>query len=191
MEHTKLRHEIGRNLLGVFEIALFMPLARKRFGNTREEALRSFIVPLLLLPLTLISFYFLTKPEGAPLFGVLNSLRLAVIGAMFYGSVYWIAKTVGRKEYFYQFVIALNWLSVAATAIFLPLAWMMVTGTQTWAELAPFAGCLIAYICAFTCFMATYVLRITWELSGFIVFIGVALNNNTLDLVYWVGDKLL
>ena len=50
--------------------------------------------------------------------------------------------------------------------------------------------CLMLYTYAFTGFMAAYVLRIPWELAGFIVFLGMCINDTTLDILYWVGDKL-
>lgn len=185
--------EARRSLLGVLEIALFMPVGRTRFGDTKNEALRSFAVPVLLFPLTLLAVYMAPQegPGGsAHTLALLYGLRMAVIWVAFFGTVYWIAREVDRRKYFYQFVIASNWLSVPATAVFVPVGWMLLTGTHGWQELYPFMVCLILYTYAFTGFMAAYVLRIPWELAGFIVFVGMCVNNTTLDLVHWVGDKL-
>lgn len=186
--------EAKRNLLGVLEVALFMPVARTRFGDTKEEAIRSFLVPVLLFPLTWFAANMV--PHGGAAGGsshiiaLLYVLRMAAVWAVFFGTVYWIAREVDRRKYFYQFVIASNWLTVPATAVFIPVAWMLLAGTHTWQELYPFMVCLILYTYAFTGFMAAYVLRIPWELAGFIVFLGMSVNNGTLDLVTWVGEKL-
>ncbi len=194
MQTHSINREIKRNLLGSLEVALFMPVARKRFGDSAQEALRSFIVPVILFPLTIMVFYFYPKPalsdNSVHVIALLYSLRMALIWAAFFGTVYWIVREVDRKRYFYQFVIASNWLTVPATVIFLPVAWMLMSGTHGWAELYPFMMCLMLYTYAFTAFMAAYVLRIPWELAGFIVFVSFCINDSTLDILYWVGDKL-
>jgi hypothetical protein len=43
------------------------------------------------------------------------------------------------------------------------------------------------YTYAFTAFMAAHVLRIPWELAGFIVFIGVAVDNSTMHVLNFFG----
>ena len=120
---TSIKSEIKRNLLGALEVALFMPVARKRFGESKEEALRSFLIPILLLPLTIFAVYLYPKPEmasdSALVISILYSLRMLVIWAFFFGTVYMIAREVDRKAYFYNFVIATNWITIPATAIFL------------------------------------------------------------------------
>lgn len=194
MQKEKISKEIMRNLLGSLEVALFMPAARKRFGDSKEEAIRSFVVPILLFPLTLAAVYLYPKEaiahNSANMLSLIYSLRMVAIWALFFGTVYWIAKEIDRKKYFYQFVIASNWLTVPATVVFIPVAWMLLAGIQTWEEIYPFMVCLLLYTYAFTAFMAAYVLRVPWELAGFIVFLGMAINNSTLDILYWVGDKL-
>ncbi|MCB9990776.1 MAG: hypothetical protein H6867_05285 [Rhodospirillales bacterium] len=187
--------EIKRNLLGGLEVALFMPLARKRFGKTKNEAIRSFIVPVLLFPVTLATAYMV--PQNAIAGNSLNivlalyALRMLAIWTLFFGAVYWIARGVDRMEHFYQFVIASNWLSVPATAVFVPVFWMLLSGSHGWAELAPFMMCLMFYTYAFTGFMAAYVLRVPWELAGSIVCIAIVISNSTLDVIQWVGMQLL
>ncbi len=191
---NSIRHEIMRNLLGALEVALFMPVARKRFGDTQDEAIRSFIVPILLFPLTIAVVQAFPKEQmadhSANMISLMYSLRMAGIWAIFFGTVYWITKGIDRKKYFFQFVIATNWLTVPATTVFIPVAWMLFAGIHSWEELYPFMVCLMLYTYAFTGFMAAYVLRIPWELAGFIVFLGMCINDTTLDILYWVGDKL-
>ena len=59
------KEEWKRNLLGSLEVALLMPVARTRFGNNAEGAIRSFFIPLLLLPMTLVTVY-VFPPPGLP-----------------------------------------------------------------------------------------------------------------------------
>lgn len=188
------KEEIKRNLLGGLEVALFMPVARKRFGTSYDEAVRSFIVPILFFPLTLLAVYLYPAPSianhSANTIALMYSLRMAATWFMFFGAVYWISRETGRREHFYQFIIASNWLTIPATFVFAPVAWMLFAGTHTWQELAPFMMCLMLYTYAFTAFMATYVLRVPWELAGFIVFIGIGVNDNTLQILHWIGSVL-
>jgi hypothetical protein len=183
--------EIKRNLLGALEVALFMPVARKRFGTTYDEAVRSFIIPILLFPASLALVYLYPahglEHSSANTIALMYSLRMAASWFMFFGSVYWIARETGRRDHFYQFVIASNWLSVPATVVFLPVLWMLFNGTHTMAELYPFMVCVMYYTYAFTAFMAAHVLRIPWELAGFIVFIGVAVDNSTQHVLNFFG----
>lgn len=193
MSH-KIINEIKRNLLGSLEVALFMPVARTRFGDTRDEAIRSFIVPILLFPLTLMAVYMFPQAELAGNSGhtiaLLYSLRMAAMWGIFFGAVYWITKEIDRKKHFYQFVIATNWLTVPSTIVFLPVAWMLLSGIHTWQELYPFMICLMLYTYAFTAFMAAYILRVPWELAGFVVILGMCVNDSTMDILNWFGDKL-
>lgn len=186
--------ECKRNLLGSLEVALFMRMGRDRFGDSTGEAIRSFAVPILLFPLTVATV--MMYPEAgiengsANTIALLYSLRLAFIWLFFFGSVYLITKEIDRKQYFCRFVTVSNWITVPSTLVFLPVAYMLLSGTHTWDELYPFMVCIILYTYAYTAFMATYVLRVPWELSGFIVFVGMAISNSTMDIMSWFGDML-
>lgn len=182
--------EVKRNLLGALEVALLMPAGPKRFGNSYDEAVRSFIVPILLFPLTLAAFYLYPHPDIAAssrnTLTLLFSLRLGFSWLLFFGIIYWLMKKVDHLEHFCRFVIGTNWLAVPATVIFLPVAVMLLSGGFTWDELYPFMKFLMFYTYAFTAFLAVHALIIPWELAGFIAFLAVMVDNNTLDFVTWI-----
>lgn len=188
------KEELKRNLLGSLEVALFMPIARQRFGNSYDEAVRSFIVPILLFPLTLAAVYLFPQHDAdnvsANTLAMLYSLRMAASWALFITAVYMIVREIDRRDLFYKFIIANNWITVPATAVFIPVAFMLLSGRYTWDELYPFMMCLMLYSYAFTAFMVAYILRVPWELAGFITFMGVTINNDTLDLVRWITERL-
>ena len=188
------KEEVRRNLLGCLEVALFMPGARSRFSSDADEAIRSFLVPMLLLPVTLLLVCLFPHPEltdnSVNMVTILYSLRMVATWGLFLGSVYWLAKNINRREYFCQFVIAFNWLTIPATLIYIPAAWMLLSGAYSWHELYPFTVSLTIYTYAFTAFMAAYVLRVPWELAGFIAVISVLVDDYTADLIGFVSDKL-
>lgn len=184
--------EIRRNLLGSLEVALFMPQARHRFGNTADEAWRSFIIPILLFPLTLLAVYYYPKPaladHSANTIALLYSLRLGASWLFYMGFVYFLVNRVDRREHFCQFVIASNWLSIPATVIFLPVALGLMTGNYTWDELYPFMRAMMIYSYLFTAYMIGRILRVPWELAGFITIISLLINDYSLQVVSFVGQ---
>jgi hypothetical protein len=188
------REEIRRNLLGCLEVALFMPIARQRFGNSYDEAVRSFIIPILLFPLSLAAVYLFPADYmngAAPnTIALLYTLRMVSTWALFIAAVYLIVQQIDRRELFYKFIIANNWLNVPATAVFVPVGWMLMSGMYSWQELYPFMVCLMLYTYAFTAFMVAYVLRVPWELAGFITFVGICINDNTAQIMQWITDRL-
>lgn len=186
------KSEIKRNLLGSLEIALFMSEARTRFGGSYEEAQRSFFVPALLFPLTLLLVY--CSPESAYKsagnLALLYSLRLFINWALFLGAVYMIAQKINRKDYFFAFVSANNWITLPTSAVFIPVIWLLATGSYGWDALYPFMLCLLFYSYACTAFIAAHMLRIPWELAGFIAMIAMLINEGTLGFVDWIGNVI-
>lgn len=187
--------EIKRNLLGCLEIALLMRKGRDRFGNNYDEAMRSFIVPILLSPIVLLVIMLYPAPEISEVsrstLALVYALRMFAVTALFLGAVWWIVRELDRREYFLQFITAMNWLSVPATIVILPALYLVFSGMYSWQEIYPITCVLVGYSYLFTGFMAAHVLRIPLELAGFITFISYAVNTHTLDIMNWVGQNLL
>lgn len=188
------REEIKRNLLGCLEVALFMPIAKQRFGNSYDEAVRSFIIPIVLFPLSLAAVYLFPADtmHGASqnTIALLYALRMVTAWGLFLAAVYYIVREFDRRDLFYKFIIATNWINIPAAVVFIPVGWMLMSGAYTWQELYPFMVCLMLYTYAFTAFMVAHVLRVPWEMAGFITFIGVLINDHTAQFMQWIGDKL-
>lgn len=187
--------EIKRNLLGCLEIALLMRRGRDRFGDSYDEAIRSFIIPILVSPVILLIIMLYPAPEISAVsrsaLALLYALRMFAVTALFLGAVWWIVGELDRREYFLKFVTASNWLSIPATVMILPSLYLTFGGYYTWDELYPFTCIAVGYSYFFTAFMAAYVLRIPLELAGFITFIGYMVNTQTLNIMHWIGENLL
>lgn len=188
------KEELKRNTLGCFETALFMPKGAKRFGTTYEEALRSFLIPAFLFPLTLLGVYFFPTPELEAIpkntLALLFSTRMVLSWVMFFGLIQWILRRIDRMDHFYRFVIATNWLALPATVVFAPVVWLLFSGTYTWDEIYPFIMFITFYSYAFTAYMAVYALIIPWELAAFITIIAMTIDDGTMDVVRWIGNIL-
>ncbi len=188
-----IRSEIRQNLLGSLEVALFMPVARLRFGRSQNAALRSFLVPVLLLPLTLLGV--VMYPPSDDIAGktttivmMLYALRFMFLLGIFYFAVYWICDQIERRDEFIPFVIAYNWLHIPAAVIYIPVAWMLINESKSWDELQAFMVCLTFYVYAFQAFMISYVMRMPYELAGFLIFISIALERAGNQMVYWLAQ---
>ncbi len=188
-----LKGEIKRNLLGSLEIALLMPDGSKRFRGDYHEMLRSFFVPVVLFPFTLLIILFnpANQTMSSNILALIFSLRIWCSLGVFLGLIYFICRETDRMEHFFKFVSANNWLTVPATAMFLPVLLALTSGNFTWQELQPFMMCLVMYCYFFTAFMASYVLKIPMELGYFVGMIGMAIDNGSSNLLNWLTLNVL
>ena len=113
--------EVKRNLLGCFEIFLFMKKGIKRFDSSKISAVKSFLIPLVLLPFTLLAIAAVQNETP------LNSLigmhigHLVITACLFIGFVYFFTKQYGREQYFWRFITILNWISIFSVLFACPL----------------------------------------------------------------------
>ncbi len=186
--------EIKTNLLGTFEVALFMREGPNRFGNTRDEAFRSFLIPTFLFPASAMAFFLSGAPEsiGATenTLLMLLSLRIVFFWALFFGTVAWILRRVDHMNHFYRFVVAANWVAIPTTVIFMPVLWMLVSGAYSWDQLYPFTMFLVFYGYALIAYAAVYALIVPWEFAMFIAMICMVISDGTLNLMTWIGRVL-
>ncbi len=181
-------HEIRQNLLACLETAIFMRGGEKRFSAGRDSMIKSFAIPIILLPLTLMVVFF-AHPDGAlsatsmQILALVYSLRLFVYLAAFLALVYGMAKTMDKLDAFYRFATANNWLCIPAAVVMVPLLCAYMTGAYEWSEVYPLMVFVTLYSYAYTAFMATYVLRIPLELACFIAIAGMAIHQTSLGLI--------
>ncbi len=183
---------IKNNLLGCLEIALFMPRGAQRFCADYRGMLRSFAIPVLVLPLTLATMIAahpdpdLTS-DSAKILMVIYSLRTVVYLGLYLSLVYVMAKSMDRLESFYRFATANNWLALPATVLIAPLAFMFMNGAYSWDEVYPMMVFITLYSYAYTAFMATYVMRIPLEMACFIAIAGMAIHQTSLGALKWLA----
>jgi hypothetical protein len=187
--------DIGTKLLGCLEAVLFMPETAKRFGSSYDEMIRSFMVPVIVFPLSLLAVYLCPKPEMADqshvIISMLYSLRFAFSLGIFLGFVYFIAAKIERTEHFFQFVTANNWLALPSAIISVPILMLLTQGDAHAAQEAEVLSLiLVFYTYTYTAFTAACILRIPIELAGFIAMTGLIVNNSTHDILGWLGSVL-
>ncbi len=183
---------IRRNLLGCLETALFMKQGAERFSVSYEGMKRSFIVPFLVLPLS-IATMIAAHPDqnmgadSATFLAMIYGLRTVLYLVAFVAFSYFLAKGLDRMENFYRFTAANNWLVVPAALLMMPLSLAFMGGAYEWADVYPMMVCITLYSYAYTAFMAAHVLRIPMELAGFVAIASMAINQSALDLMKWIG----
>lgn len=188
--------KVSKNIIGTLDVALFMPRSENRFSDDKQAFKASFIIPLALLPLTMITVLAAhpseaLAPGSAEVLMTIYGLRFFISLAMFLGVVYFMAKTMDREDAFYRFGTANNWLSIPAVVLALPLIVMFLNGHYTWAEIYPFMVVITLYSYAYTAFMASRVLRLPIEMGGFVAIIGMAINQTSLDVIKHVAIEAL
>lgn len=182
--------EIRRSLLGCLEIALFMPVAVRRFGKSRAEMARSFFVPAIVLSVFLLMFGFHPgMREGA---SAQTPLLYTIQGWASIGLFLWIvsffSREIGRGEHFRQFVTAYNWLFVPAAVVLLPALWMGAEGLRSPEEIQAFTVIMTFYTYAMMAFMTAAVLRVPLELGVFVSVLAMGVDHGIVNVVGWIQD---
>ncbi len=188
--------ELRQNLLGTLEIALFMRKGAERFSPTASMMKKSFILPIILLPLSLM-VVLSAHPEGQldtlsmQVLTAIYALRLFLYLGIFLGFVYLMASKLNRIEDFYRFAAANNWLTLPAAALMLPLTLLFMNGAYEFSEIYPLMVFITLYSYAYTAFMATHILRIPAELACFVAIAGMAINQSALEALKVVAANTL
>lgn len=174
------REELKQNLIGCFEIALFMPAGVERYSPSKAAALRSFLVPALFIPLVAWVWILRSDAEPASFIVAVHLTRMVLTMAIFLGVVYLFARQYERHEHFFRFVTASNWHEVIGVILVLPVLFALLMGAdiEPWENYAVFIQ-LFGYV--YVGFIATHVLRIPWELGGFLAVVSLAVGQQLLD----------
>lgn len=183
------KEEWKKNLLGCFEIVLFMPAGVQRFSKDRQDAIRSFLIPLIILPFTLMLFVLMSSGFSWSFILSLHFVRMVLTLLLFITAVYFLTKQFGRDRYFYQFLSAINWFNIPSLLLTLPILWGLMQGIEmSYFESYAVFVTLLGYV--FSAFIITHAFRIPWEMGGFIAIVGLAIDQNLLDLALYVRDTI-
>lgn len=182
--------EIKKNLLGCFEIFLFMRKGVERFGSSKLSAIKSFAVPLALTPLLLLSILAVQKQTPINILIGISTGHLVITTLLFLGFVYLFTKQYNRQEHFWRFITITNWINIFSVILLIPLVIGYFSGTP----MAVFESYIIfkailAYV--YTAFVITICFKIPWELGGFISIVGIAISEHTLKLGFLLHANIM
>lgn len=186
------------NALAALEAALFLKKGAIRFTSDTKNLKLSFIVPLLLLPITLITILS-AHPHGqenladgaTQILAIIYTLRLFIYLGVYLGFVYFMAKTLDKAEDFKRFVTANNWLTLPAAIAMLPLLFLFLNGSHSWTEIYPMMVMVTLYSYAYSGFIIAHIMRIPYEMAAFIAIAGMAIHQTSLSAVKWMAVQTI
>lgn len=183
------KQEWKQNLVGCMEIFLFMPVGVDRFQSSWSAAMRSFIVPVVLLPILLAVMVAMSAGFSLGILLSLHMIRILLAAGLFFAVVYFLSKQFERQEHFYKFVNVVNWSNIPGVLLTLPILVALVMGYDITAleSYAVFIT-IVGYI--YLAFILTHCFRFPWEMGGFIAIVGLAIDQNLLDVTVYLRDLL-
>lgn len=186
--------EIKRNLLGTLEIALFMRAFRRRFGESKAEMWRSWLLPVATLPIAFAALPYMQAgdetlaPVSLPVLYALFSLKIVVVTALNLLVLWLFAKQYKREQHFLPLITASNWSSIIGAATDLPLLFTLVMHYHTWHEVEQAMIVFTIYGYCLLAFTITHILRIPWQMAGFLSICTFAVNQTAMQILYKVAE---
>lgn len=162
-------------LLGCFEICLFMKEGVNKFGSSKQESLRSFLIPILFMPLALYVSALVSDSSESFFTYILKGVQIVIGYGLFLTLVYLGAKQFQKQENFPKFVTAYNWITLPLMLFVLPIIFIVFTGGN-YEGLKTYAVFITIISYVFTGFIATYALRLPWELGAVVAVISMAIE---------------
>lgn len=179
------KQELKENLLGCFEIILLMRSGIDRFKCTsRENAIKSFIIPVIFLPLVL-TVLVVTSAEGYSIPFILSVHLIRIVAGLTIGLsiIYFVSKQYERHEHFYKFLVIVNWFSLFDIILVSPVLFYIFSGADA-TEIEAYAVfiTLLGYI--YSAFIITHCFRMPWQMGGFVAIIGMAIDESMWDILF-------
>lgn len=173
------RDEIKSNLLGCFEVFLFMRRGMDRFVVSPGAAVKSFVIPIVCLPLTLVVMIGMSQAGMPAVWVFAHVVRMVLSLTLYLLAVYYLVKQYGLEGYFYQFLVAINWMNISGLVFVLPIVGGLLMG----ADMSSFESYTIFITLAsyvYLAFVVTHCFRMPWEMGGFIAIVGMAIDQELL-----------
>ncbi len=181
------RKDIFNNLLGCFEVLIFMPAGLQRFKNSCEAAIKSFIIPLFLLPFTMLVMVALSSeyPWNLLVFVHLVRILLTLIFALC--AIYLLIAQFEKTEYFYRFLNVSNWSNISSMLLLSPVLFGFLVGADM-ASFEAYSVFLTLLGVMYSGFIITYSFKLPWQLGGFIAVVALAIDQHMFQLAVYVLD---
>ena len=158
--------------MGALEILVMMPTVLDRFSARKDDAIKSFVYPLLLYPFVLWSFSVVHQTRD-PIAYLLHALTAWGGVFVFFSVIYYVTKQQGKKDCFWQFVNMANTQSILSFFLLIPIflmTWNHVTEGEFFKHYWVF---FILTDMVFTGFVITKSLRLNAYLGAFFATIGL------------------
>ncbi len=185
------KQEIKYNIIGCLEIILFMRSGIERFQSvSRASAIKSFIIPVMFLPLVL-SVMVLTSSEGysIPYIVMVHSARMVATTTLYLTIIYFLCKQLKRNQYFCRYLVISNWISLFDVILVSPILFYLFTGTDV-SVFGVYATFITLLNKVYSAFIMTVTFRIPWELGGFFAIVGLAVGETMWDVLFFFAGNI-
>lgn len=177
-------------ILGAFETFLFMPTAHEKFSESKQSAIRSFLIPAIVLPF--IVLVCVMNSEGfSPLLLVgVHSVRLVVELSLSIGFLYAVTGILNARSGFWRYICMSNWFNLVLFLLISPVLFGIATGM----DIGIFTNYLIflsLYSVVMTAFMLTYTLKTNWQLASFMAITCLFISQTLLQVAVLVRDSIV
>lgn len=164
-----IHDEVKNALWGCLEIPLYLKKGATRFSGTVSAFKRSFVIPILLIPVIIYSIPLpdLYADKSFDWEFALMFIQICLGTAAFAGIIYFFKAKHVTTEDILKCLTSYNWLSLSAFAVNIPLILLAVFGINTWDDVYAMMILVTLYTYSFLAFMITHTLRIN-------IFLGVA-----------------
>lgn len=172
MQKQTLKH----SAIGAFETVIMMPTVLEHFTSRKEDALRSFIFPLLLYPIILLSFSMRNHTHDL---GALGLHALTVWGGLlgFYAIMFYVAKWRGGLAYFWQYLNMANAQYMVTALLLIPVFLMVFNGAADGPFFDQYWLFYLFINMVLTGFIITKALRLNWYLGGFFAVLSLYISD--------------
>lgn len=169
--------EALRFFIATLEVSAFLKQGINHFGNTKAQALRSFIIFFAMFPLD-YAFLYVLRGDFAKLqdFSFLeicyyDSLRLILLMLFSITIVYALCKIHKKTQYFPRFVIGMNWLNLIQMFFYLPILVFLWSGLHSMDDMSVLVSLFLLYYNIVAVFFIKHSLKISWPMSAYVVFV--------------------
>lgn len=175
-----MKQSLGRTLLGVFELSIFMPSFLDKFSSDKRDALKSFLFPVLLYPI--IAMTFAANQAAEPGWPLMIAHFFVSWGGLFlfYGVVHVLARAMRREDFFWQSIHVLNAQSILTFVLMLPLI-VPILGFDAHIEdshpLTNYWVFLLLAGMAYKAFILAQSLRLNLPLGGFLAVLNLYISD--------------
>lgn len=162
----------------------------ERFDTSKASAIKSFIVTLLLFPVSVITVMAIRNVTDINFLVVSQAGHMIGAMGLFFGFLYVFMKQYDRLEHFWRFITISNWMAIASLLMLSPIFIGLWTGVDM-AHFASFAifMTLLGYV--YKAFVLAHCFKIPWELGGFVAIVSLAINQNLGDVGMFLQASLM
>ena len=185
------KQELKQNLIGCFEVALFLRSGVARFQDvSRTHAIKSFLIPIFFLPL-IFTVLVITSAEGysIPFIVSVHLVRIVIGTILGFLMVYFLSKQLDRQKHFYRYIFIVNWFSLLDIIMVAPVLFYIFTGSDV-TNIEPYAVFITLLGYVYAAFIITNTFRVPWEMGGFVAIAGMAVDETMWDIIFFTCGNI-